>query len=655
MSKWQFDSIGSRTTEGWYSGGLTQFRDRILKNLVREILQNSLDNPAEKGQLDPVIVNFKELNLPSGEVPGIEDLREHLRMCVRDSNRSAKQHRRDIKQSSDYAESSDIRCLVIEDFNTSGMSGGKPGPCEEDSPFFNYLKTEGESGGDEDRGGSHGLGKNAPLIASRLRAIFASSCWQEEGETKELIQGRCQLMTRNNERSPGQKFVPRGYWGNDGFEPLVKCPPEYSWLARNGDIGTTIAILGWVPEKNWEKLIIGYALTSFFAAIKRGKLHIGIGSYTLSQDTLDEHMNNTSIREAYIRHHPDNEEEWDLASWLIECLEENDDVSELSFQCVGRVGNSTLRLIVREGAPKKIAFIRANILITDQIPGFWKRVPGDLKNFVGVFECTNEGGTQFLRNMEPPQHNSLDPDFLPPDERDSGRAGLRNLSEQLKRLVSEKAQISDGEKFADIATLEFFADEAGDGEDIQDDADIDPEGGLIIHVRPRPAPPPKKIITDDDIRAEEDVSISEDEPGELGGAGPGGGSGGGDGPGDGPGEGPGTGGTGNKGLDKEILSGAIAVQGERFIKTSASGGRVNFKCVIKGSDKIEVALFEVGADTTSYIPSDEIKESTNAIGRKGLILDGSAAGGRYEFSFELSRPLLGGLMLVANMVDRNEV
>lgn len=653
MTKWQFDTIQSGSIEGWYSGGLSSFRDRILKNLVRETLQNSLDNPAAKGQVEPVIVNFKDIQIPSEEIPGIEDLREHLRMCVRDSKRSAVQHQKEIKQAELYSNHSKIRTLMIEDFNTSGMSGGEPGPCEEGSPFFNYVKTEGESGGDEDRGGSHGLGKNAPLIASRLRVIFASSCWREGKRTKELIQGRCQLMTRDNERSPGTKFVPRGYWGNNGFEPLVECPPEFSWLGRNGKEGTSIGVLGWEPEPNWEMLIIGYAFTSFFAALKRGKLHINIGRFELSEKTLNEHMNNPAIKAAFIKHHTDNEDEWDLACWLVSCLDDSEDAVNLPFQCVGRVGNSSLRLVVKEGAPKKIAFIRANILITDQIPGFWKRVPGDLKNFVGVFECTNEGGIQFLRNMEPPQHNSLDPDFLPSDERTSGRNGLKNLSEQLKRLVSENAQMSDNEAFADNATLEFFADEAGDGDNIQDDEDIDPEGGLIIHVRPRPAPAPKKIVTEEDISERED-NPSSDEGGEEGGASTGGGTGGGSGHGDGPGDGSGTGGTGSKGLEKEILSGAIELEGERFIKTGSRGGKAKFKIAAKGITKVEVALFEVGADTASHIPIEDIKSSSGKIGSKGVNVDVKNES-ICEFTFELTRPLLGGLMLIANLEKKNEI
>ena len=660
MSDWQFDTIRSGTTEGWFSGGLSSFRDRLIRNLVREILQNSLDNPAEKDQSAPIRVRFSDCKIVREKVPGIDNLQEHLAKCEKATTaRSAKEHRQEVKDALLYAKRDDFRTLIVEDFNTSGMKGGTHGPCEEGSEFFNYIKTEGESGGSQNRGGSHGLGKNAPLINSRIRAIFASTCWKENGKMKSLLQGRCQLTTRNTENPP-EKFVPRGYWGDSDFNPLTEIPEKFDWLSRNGEQGTTIAVLGWMPPDRWEALIIGYAITSFFAAFARGKLVLEVGDkYTINQGTVLEHLNNNTIKQRLDEDDPVNAgSEWDLAKAFYDCLSEDENVITETFQCTSKIGKGTLRLKVFEGAPSKIAFIRSNILITENIPNFYKNKPGQTNEFVGVYECENADGLQLLRGMEPPQHNDLKPDFLPEEQRQDGKRGLKNLGEKLKELVKTHAGHDVDKSAPDKITLEFFADEAGDGDDDFDDDDFDddedsnPEGMLVIKMKPRQLPKPKKIPSERDMQEEED-KISDEIDGEEGGSGEGvGGSG--TGSGHGTGEGAGTGGSGTRGIEKEIRDEAIAISSERFIKTAPNTGRVKFNVSVSRKNAVEICLFEVGADTISYIPVAEIFSSSEELGNKGIKMQ-PADGGKIDFEFQLSRPLLGGLKLVVNEVNENAV
>lgn len=646
MSNWQFDSIKSETTEGWNQGGITTFRDKILKNLVREVLQNSLDNPADKNQEAPVRVCFRDLKIAKERIPGINSLVEQLDLCVLASQNAAAEQKEEVRRARRVLEDDKLRTLLIEDYNTSGMSGGSPGPCERFSPFFNYIKAEGAPDANDDRGGSHGLGKNAPLISSVIRTIFASTCWHEGNEPKSLIQGRCQLMTRDNPDHNGELLVPRGYWGADGFDPLTACPDEYSWLSRNGDQGTTIAVPGWYPDKNWESLVIGYALINFFAAFQRGKLILEVGKYTVSESNLADYFNNEHIGKQLKGHDPENEADWLLAKALYGCLEQNDTEFE-EFQCPGRIGKGHLKVVVAEGLPSKLAFIRQNILITSEIPGFYRRVPGSIQDFVAIYECTNSAGLSLLRGMEPPQHNGLAHDFLPFHLRREGQNGLANLTNKLKEIIRDKAGIEDGGRIADQATLEFFHDDAGDGGDINDDEDIDPEGLLTISIKPRKLPPPKKIKTEEEL--EEGDVISEDEAGEEGGAGEEG-NGGSGGNGHGPGEGDGSGGSGEKGLERGILDEAIIITNERFLRRSPSSGVVKFIIPKGGSGTYELCLFEVGADAISLIRTDEILSDNVDIGKKGLLVSADKEG-EVKIEFNLKRPLLGGLKIAVNKAN----
>ena len=78
--EWQFDELNSGSIEGWNHPGLAQFRSGALSNLVRETLQNSLDNPhPDNGDETPIIVRFLEHSVDRENVPGIDDLQKTLK------------------------------------------------------------------------------------------------------------------------------------------------------------------------------------------------------------------------------------------------------------------------------------------------------------------------------------------------------------------------------------------------------------------------------------------------------------------------------------------------------------------------------------------------------------------------------------------------
>ena len=53
-------------------------------------------------------------------------------------------------------------------------------------------------------------------------------------------------------------------------------------------------------------------------------------------------------------------------------------------------------MLVVDDAPRKIALIRNNMLITDAIPGFWKKIPGKYRDFVGVVEVLDPEGSNLF-------------------------------------------------------------------------------------------------------------------------------------------------------------------------------------------------------------------------------------------------------------------
>mgnify|MGYP001368052746 CR=1 FL=1 len=77
-------------------GGITTFRDKILKNLVREILQNSLDNPADENQEVAIRVRFSDKNIPRQQIPGLTSLEEQLDLCVEASSNAATEQKEEV-------------------------------------------------------------------------------------------------------------------------------------------------------------------------------------------------------------------------------------------------------------------------------------------------------------------------------------------------------------------------------------------------------------------------------------------------------------------------------------------------------------------------------------------------------------------------------
>jgi hypothetical protein len=166
-------------------------------------------------------------------------------------------------------------------------------------------------------------------------------------------------------------------------------------------------------------------------------------------------------------------------------------------------------------------------------------------------EVLNPEGSQFIRLMEPPSHNSLSKDWLPTlEERKKGELALDKLSDELRKFVDRHAGGND-EVFGKVDFMaEFFADEAGDDRGEKIGEEIDPNGNFILSPKPIKLPPVTRITLESELDQElEDTSAAEATEGENTIDSTGGGAGTVGGTSEshqthGPDEGPGTGGSG---------------------------------------------------------------------------------------------------------------
>lgn len=67
---WTFPPTGGGTLQGFRDGGLEFFQSDSMSQMVREVLQNSLDAHDQALRNRPVIVRMRDLDVPTGMVGG---------------------------------------------------------------------------------------------------------------------------------------------------------------------------------------------------------------------------------------------------------------------------------------------------------------------------------------------------------------------------------------------------------------------------------------------------------------------------------------------------------------------------------------------------------------------------------------------------------
>ena len=656
---WKFQPNEDGTSQGWNDSTIAQFKSNRLESLTRETIQNSLDARREPSK--PVIVEFQEQSKKVDEIPNSSTLRSILGLCEKEKDTQNPDMVRELSLAIKSLNQPKVSVLSIADYNTTGMDG----PCEPGNPFYNYVKAVGQSGGSTARAGSHGLGKGAPLACSTLRSIIVATKWKGKKGVEGLLQGRAVFMSFRK----GQKiYKGTGYWGDEqGYQAVVPdaVPEKYQWLIRDS-IGTTVHLLGWTSSKNWQQLIIGYAISSFFAAFERNGLVLRVGDQEVNGSNIEELANSDAVRSA-IRSEK-KEEKLDDAMSYLGCLKDSEDVIKEESQLLP-LGRTSIRLRIYEKAPRKIALIRNDMLITESIPGFWKRVPTKLGDFVGVVEVLDPEGSKLIRSMEPPAHNHLSKDWLPTlEEQRKGSVALDRLADELKKFTERHAGGND-----DVATriefmADFFEDEAGDDRGQRIGEEFDPNGRFTFSPKHVKLLPPSRIpldtefdedIDDTDVISEPDetVTVDPNNHGDSGGGAsvntdpesdPDGGQHDGEGAGDGQ-EGSG-GDDGESPADTEKPKTTrdkpereLALENVRIVKVGSNQAKVFVTSPMTAS--VTLRVHEVGADIA--IPF-EITATD-----KGNIADGAVtlklkSKERFSVSVSLSREIVGGLKLIAS-------
>jgi hypothetical protein len=266
---------------------LTQRRDfntdqvRLGETLVREALQNILDQPQEGGS---GIINVRfAFSEPTAEqslllAPILQPLLPHLRASG---------------MPVDGIDLNRLRFLLIEDFGTTGLTG-RWDARDETGGWHAFFRRFGSSPKGGRRGGRWGLGKLVFTSASALRAFIAVTVRAADAEPRSpLMMGQviAKHHTIDAERYDTHGFLARPCGEGELQLPVADGPAVALFCAAVGlkrslEPGLSLAI-PFPDDQITESSLIGHLLENYFFPLLNGDLMVESGGEKVAADTFD--------------------------------------------------------------------------------------------------------------------------------------------------------------------------------------------------------------------------------------------------------------------------------------------------------------------------------------------------------------------------------
>ncbi|WP_435124125.1 hypothetical protein [Halobaculum sp. D14] len=473
---------------GWhfYDGGQSAPRfggdptkhavDHNTESFVREVLQNANDQALPNDM--PVEVTFRLVELSGGELREFleaigweSELRERIgAVAESDRGRGFKQFQETLED-----EEPSLRVLVVEDKNTTGLTGS----WSEDSNYAALVRDELYSQKqDETAGGSYGLGKSVLWTFSGASTVVFNSYLSEpsdRGDRRRLI-ARTKLPTHSlsgdDTEYQGAGWLctiddteedpkPRSLWG-----ATAESLAERLGVDRPSTPGTSAMVVGFrdpardhTPSlESLGRELVDAAAKYFWPAMYRDDLEVNVqvGSETTEVD-VDDHSAVQPFVDAYANRYNGEtrlETPGDVAGRDIEVdLPKKDDGTESE--------SGPVRLAARLASPIDDPTLRNHVAMfrgAGMVVKYYdqSRVSFGDRNFFGVLAAGTARSTgaprksddeidRFLRFAEPPEHDEWrSTENLKQQYMQGYRKAIVNLEadirEELRNLVSRSGR-----------------------------------------------------------------------------------------------------------------------------------------------------------------------------------------------------------------------
>lgn len=385
---WRFPALDDSEREGINDSITKAFAGDHEYFIARECIQNSIDHPFDKTA--PVKVEFRLKKFKRSAFPGIDELTDIINRCLKENDSGkAKQELTAIKTA---AENDEITTLIVRDFNTEGLNGGD---YDKTGSWHRLVRAVGSNDPSGVAGGSYGLGKGAPFAASGIRTVFYST-FNDQG--KQVFQGKTRLVSHEGKDGKMKRGV--GFYGQRSqdacrsIRDTANIPAEF---LRN-ERGTDIIIPAYkAVSDDWQLGMVHAVLKNFWPAIHERMLEVEF----YDDDKLKETINADNLA-VFLECYPGEETGNAYCYYLAKTSPDKDGYFSGQLDGLGEV-----ELYVKRGDnyPKKVQQMRAPLMVVSAEP--YRR--SLLDPYAAVLICKDEEGNNFLKSLEPPQHNTWDP------------------------------------------------------------------------------------------------------------------------------------------------------------------------------------------------------------------------------------------------------
>ena len=445
-----FPPLNGGEETGFNDAGVEQFKHDRIESLMRECTQNSSDALDETlGDGKKVRVEFELIHVPVGYLPGSAELKDHLRRCLTYVTADAvdskeKKAQQFFRKAVELLEADTIPCLLVRDFNTTGLTGGDE---DRGGRWHSLVKAKGSSNkSDETAGGSFGIGKSAPFACSALRTVFYGT----RNNDGVAVQGKSVLIThhdKSGEQTQGVGFIGRKT-GNKVY--ALRDEAGIPGFLHRDENGTDVLVVGFT-EKDWADKIKAAALTHFWPALEMKRIEftikeVGKKAIHIDHDNLDEGL-------AWLK-------KTGLADNAKEIPEFLDAFREKPVKLqITNAGECKFHLKMSNGDkdyPNTVCCFRTNAMVIEYMK---LNISG---NFVGVFMCDSKLGSKVFREMEPPRHDKWTPE-QPQDPADQERCWetYDDMRDQCRKVIRERIE-KDIKESVDPDELELAIPNDGD-------------------------------------------------------------------------------------------------------------------------------------------------------------------------------------------------
>ena len=202
-------------------------------------------------------------------------------------------------------------------------------------------------------------------------------------------------------------------------------------------IGTSIFCMGFRESEDWAERITYSLVSNFFCAVHRQEMVFAVndGEIPVNHNTLEHLLEREDVRRA--AENTGHLADLEFARQLYRCLV-SENAEEEVLELASGLGRIRVRILVAEGMPRRIGFIRNGMLITDNLRHFGQplaRFPGS-RDFVALVEPDDTDAGVLLKQLENPAHDGFSAERIPdPARRSRATAAMSRLGREIRETI----------------------------------------------------------------------------------------------------------------------------------------------------------------------------------------------------------------------------